>query len=447
MQINRQLIEKYNKAVPRYTSYPPANFFKEDFSSVNYIEALTASNGTSPSNISVYIHIPFCKKLCFYCGCNSCPMAKDQDVREYIEALKQEINLIIPLLDGGRKISQIHYGGGTPNAIKVEYLQEINQLFFDTFSFTEKPEIAIECHPAYLDELYIKGLEKAGFNRFSLGIQDFKTDVLKAVNRDPSGLPLANLTTMLRDVNNAGLNFDFIYGLPYQTKETFLDTIHQAIELSPDRLVTFSYAHVPWINKAQLALEKKGLPNGEQKIDMTETAYNFLETVGYKSIGMDHYVRSTDELFLAQNQQKLHRNFQGYCTRETTGQVYAFGVSGISQLTGYYAQNTKSTEDYIASIKAKTLPVIKGYRLSDNELVIKDIITHFMCNKSIRLSEVQKIHSDARVHLDEFVTDGIITINNDIIKITENGLPFIRNVAATFDPLLKNSNKTFSKAV
>jgi oxygen-independent coproporphyrinogen-3 oxidase len=447
MKINRQLIEKYNKPIPRYTSYPPANFFSEQFTSDDYLQAIKASNNHDPSNISIYIHIPFCKKMCFYCGCNSCPMAKEKEVDDYIKALKEEIKLVLPHIHNSRKISQIHLGGGTPNSISVGYLQEINELLMHSFSLTDKPEIAIECHPGYLDEAYINGLRKAGFNRFSLGIQDFSRKVLKAVNREPSILPMAELTSLLREVNHAGINFDFIYGLPYQSKESFVQTIHEAILLEPDRLVTFSYAHVPWVNKAQLVLERKGLPTAEQKIDMTEAAFNVLESNGYRSIGMDHYVRETDDLFVAQEQNKLHRNFQGYCTRETTGQVYAFGVSGISQLHGYYFQNTKSIKAYTESIKSKKLPVIKGYQLTDRELLIKNTITRFMCNKQLHLSSItDSIPVDNKI-LQTFVDEGILTIENNILRITENGLPFIRNVAAVFDPLLRNSAKTFSKAV
>jgi oxygen-independent coproporphyrinogen-3 oxidase len=385
-------------------------------------------------------------------------MAKKEDVHQYIQALKKEIKLVIPLLEKNRKISQIHYGGGTPNSIPVNYINEINQLFFDSFEVIDNPEIAIECHPAYLNRDYVDKLKKAGFTRFSLGIQDFDRNVLKAMNRDPSMLPLGELTGLIREGENTSVNFDFIYGLPYQTKSSFLKTISKAIEIKPERLVTFSYAHVPWINKAQLVLEKKGLPIGEEKIDMTESAYNLLEENGYKSIGMDHYVLKSDALYSAQQSENLHRNFQGYCTRETTGQVYAFGVSGISQLSNGYAQNTKSVPQYIEAINSGSFTTIKGYQLTSNESIIKDFLTHFMCNKGINwstmadrlnicISDLKKALMYNNTSLVEFQNDGIVLVDEDSIKITEDGLPFIRNVAASFDPLLKNTNRTFSKAV
>lgn len=457
MKINRQLIQKYNTPVPRYTSYPPANFFAE-MKGNTLLQHIEASNSRSPENISIYIHIPFCKRLCYYCGCNSCPMAKADEVKAYIEALKTEIALVIPKLDKSRKISQIHYGGGTPNAIQVEYLQEINQLFFDNFSFIDTAEIAIECHPAYLDETYIDGLKKAGFNRYSLGIQDFNLDVLKASNRTPSKLPIGELAKILRTDGKASVNFDFIYGLPLQTKETFLETINTAIELQPDRLVTFSYAHVPWVNSNMRKLEEIGLPGGEEKIDMTEAAYNLLEKSGYRSIGMDHYVREKDELFQSQLSGQLHRNFQGYCTRATTGQVYAFGVSGISQLNAVFAQNTKSIPGYIDTLNSGSLPVIKGYELSDNENIIGQFISHFMCNKNIQWAELESTlgYSAEQIKglviynkekLQQFKEDEVIDFNHESICMLEDGLPFIRNVVASFDPLLQNTNKTFSKSV
>jgi oxygen-independent coproporphyrinogen-3 oxidase len=458
MNINRQLIRKYNQPVPRYTSYPPANFFSDNFGTEDYLKAIEVSNNDGISNISLYVHIPFCKKMCYYCGCNSCPIASNKNVPEYIDALKKEINMLLPLLDSKRMISQVHYGGGTPNAIPVKYLEEINQLFFSKFELTKNAEIAIECHPAYLDEDYIEGLKRARFNRFSLGLQDFNLEVLNAVNREPSKMPLDKLVSLLRYDESVAVNFDFIYGLPKQTKSSFIETIKKAISYKPDRLVTFSYAHVPWVNKAQTLLEKIGLPDEQEKIDMTESAYNLLEENGYKSIGMDHYVLETDVMYKAQQSGNLHRNFQGYCTRETTGQVYAFGVSGISQLDNSYIQNTKSISEYISGINNGDFAVTRGYSLSKNDSVIRRVIAQFMCNKKINwknLAESLNITSDElrsiinydNQALQQFESDQIIELSDETIQITDNGLPFIRNVAASFDPLIKDTNKTFSKSI
>ncbi len=456
---NRELLEKYNYPVPRYTSYPPANFFTEEFGPADYLKAVDDSNQWNPENISIYIHIPFCLKMCYFCGCNSYALRKEDVVEAYHKALLQEIRMVTSRLDKNRKVSQIHYGGGTPNAIPVEYLQEINELLFSTFQFIPEPEIAIEVNPAYLTYEQMTGLKKAGFNRFSLGIQDFNHEVLDAVNRDQAALPVKDIISFLKqDSPNMAVNLDFIYGLPKQTAANFSETIKKAIELRPDRLVTFSYAHVPWVSKIQKKLEKEGLPAGDEKIKMFEAAYSLLTQNGYEAIGLDHYANINDELTQARINKQLHRNFQGYCTRRTTGQVYAFGVTGISQLEGVYAQNTKSIDEYIATINKGELTTIKGYALTPEQIVVREVITELMCNEQIiwadlgmilgMTSDEVKSHTTYNVELlQQFANDGIITLSEEKIQITGDGQLFIRNVAASFDPLTKAGQTNFSKPV
>jgi oxygen-independent coproporphyrinogen-3 oxidase len=302
-------------------------------------------------------------------------------------------------------------------------------------------------------------LKKAGFNRFSLGIQDFDTEVLDAVNRDKPGMPVEDIIAFLKeDSPNMAVNLDFIYGLPKQTAGNFADTIRQAIELKPDRLVTFSYAHVPWVSKIQKKLEKEGLPAADEKIKMYEAAYSLLTQNGYDAIGMDHYANAGDELTVARNNKQLHRNFQGYCTRRTTGQVYAFGVTGISQLEGIYAQNTKSIDEYITKINKGELTTIKGYSLTPQQVVVREVITELMCNEqivwrhlgeilSMTAEEVKKQTTYNSQILQHFESDGIITLSDDKIQITSDGQLFIRNVAASFDPLTQDGQTNFSKPV
>lgn len=456
--MHENIIKKYNTPVPRYTSYPPANYFEDTFSADDYLEAVKHSNDWEPKPVSLYFHIPFCRKMCFYCGCNSCPLPDIQTVKEYFDALSNELLQVTGLIDKKRKVSQVHLGGGTPNSVPSGYLVRLMDLLYKNLSFDPSPETAIECNPACLDIPYLQQLLEAGFNRFSFGIQDFSEKVLKGVNRDPSSVPVKELVSFLRSEKpSVRINLDFIYGLPGQTADSFTESIQKAIDVNPDRLVTFSYAHVPWVNKAQEKLEKKGLPDSEEKSAMYSRASDLLAGNGYKPIGLDHFVQEKDELYQALQSGRLHRNFQGYCTRETTGQVYAFGVSAISQLQRVYAQNTKSTGEYIASVAKGSIPVRKGYVLNDAEIIIREVITELMCNKRISWAGIAKrfdtgvyeiketVGYNERV-LNQFKEDGIIDLTDDSVEITGEGSLFIRNVAASFDPLMSATSNKFSRS-
>ncbi|WP_455641310.1 oxygen-independent coproporphyrinogen III oxidase [Parabacteroides sp.] len=453
----QDLLQKYNVPVPRYTSYPPANYFADTFTNKDYEAAIEASNSAQPGHISFYVHIPFCRHLCHYCGCNSFAMMKPEVVERYISAIHQEIDRVKERLAPGRKISQIHYGGGSPTAMPVHYLKELNEHLLSDFDTIEQPEIAIECHPGYLDETYWQSLTEAGFNRFSLGVQDFNEKVLKTVNRRPALLPVETIFGILRE-KGARINMDFIYGLPFQTADSFSETIARAASLRPDRLVTFSYAHVPWVNKQQLILEKAGLPAGEEKSRMYQNAKELLNAAGYQTIGMDHFVLENDELYTAMRNGRLHRNFQGYCTRRTTGQVYAFGVTGISQLSSAYTQNSKDIHQYIERIESGTFAISKGYALNRDEQITREVIETLMCNYSLdwkeladRLSlsvdEVKAATAYNDDRLREFAEDGIIEYDSEQIRITPEGNLFVRNVAASLDKLMLHSDKSFSKPV
>lgn len=453
----QDLLQKYNVPVPRYTSYPPANYFAETFTNADYEAAIQASNLTQPAHISFYLHIPFCRHLCHYCGCNSFPMMKPDVVERYISALHTEIDKVKKHLAPQRKISQIHYGGGSPTALPVDYLKELNEHLLDGFEPIEQPEIAIECHPGYLDEAYWLSLTEAGFNRFSLGVQDFNEKVLKTVNRRPSLLPIETIVQLLRE-KGARINMDFIYGLPFQTAESIAETITRAATMQPDRLVTFSYAHVPWVNKQQLILEKAGLPASEEKSRMYSAAQDILNAAGYKTIGMDHFVLENDELYAAMLNGRLHRNFQGYCTRRTTGQVYAFGATGISQLSTAYSQNSKDINQYIERIESGTFAISKGYELTRHEQITREAIETLMCNYSLdwhelaaRLSlttdEVKAATAYDENRLHDFAADGLISFDSNHIRMTAEGALFVRNVAASLDKLMLHSSKSFSKPV
>lgn len=459
MTKNQYLINKYNQALPRYTSYPPANLFTDEFNAVDYKDAIIASNKKLNTNIAFYVHIPFCQQICYYCGCNATRTNDIHIIDTYFDSLKKEIKNISKLLDKSRKISQIHFGGGTPNSVPAKKIKEIINCLTRDFELLKEAEIAIECHPFYLTYEYIDLLLEAGINRFSIGVQDFNPKVLQAVNRQKSLLPIEKITDYIRKKSpSAGINIDLIYGLPLQNISNFTETIHKTVSIKPNRIVTFSYAHVPWIKKHQLILEKIGLPAPNVKMKLFNTATKILQNAGYKLIGFDHFARKDDELYKALDNKQLHRNFQGYCTLKTTAQVYAFGISGISQLDDAYAQNTKNIKSYTKIVNKGQLATKKGYKINEKQKIIREVINQIMCNKYINWQNLAKrLHKTPELLkntvkynpkiLEELQHDELIIFNDNMLKITTQGDRFIRNIAAVFDTELQTSKHKYSKTV
>jgi len=458
MKLTTQFLEKYNQTGPRYTSYPPATSFKNEFSQADYVQALIQSNSENPKNISIYIHIPFCPQLCFFCGCNTSAFESKAKIRRYIDCVLKEIDTVTGYLDKTRVVTQIHWGGGTPNSINFDYLEEIIAKIKSCFKLSENCEIAIECSPAYLDMEDIDRLSVIGFNRISLGIQDFSNDVLKAINRRPSKHPLEQVVQRIISNKFKGFNFDLVYGLPLQTLESFRVNIEKAIELSPDRIVTFSYAHVPWVNSLQNKIDVTTMPSPEDKLNMLLMAYEMLTTHGYEAIGMDHFAKPTDDLAIAKHKRTIHRNFQGYCTRDTTGQVYAFGSSSITQLWGSYAQNIKNLDHYMEAIEATGLATERGYGMSVEETVIREVINEIMCNghldfeelaERLKMSpdEIKRIIAYDPSRFESFEQDGLLNVTNGVIQVSVDGMFVVRNIAMLFDPFLNTQSSHFSKTV
>jgi len=459
MKTDQQILQKYNVPVPRYTSYPTANQFREGMTGESFAQLVKTSNQHEPKHLSFYVHIPFCAKICHYCGCHALRLQNPELVVAYKNALLKEIEQVTALIDPDRKIAQIHFGGGTPNAVEVGFIREIVDALRKRFSTIEAPEIAIECHPGLLDFPYADQLLDIGFNRFSLGIQDFNAEVLKTVNRMPSKMPVEALMEYLRKRNpKVSVNLDFMYGLPGQTVESFRETIRQAVRIAPDRLVTFSYAHVPWLKKHQQILERAGLPAAEEKTEMFLASRGILTESGYIPIGLDHYVRPGDELHHALQEGQLHRNFQGYCTRKTTGQVYAFGVSAITQLQFAYLQNVKEVDRYIGLLEQGSFPVEKGLAISREEWLLKETITSLMCSGRLDFRQfaaehgltVEEFIALTEVSFDElaeFAQDGLIEFSDLNLTVTAAGSLFIRNVAAAFDPTYRPQTNRFSTSI
>ncbi|MFZ4400548.1 MAG: oxygen-independent coproporphyrinogen III oxidase [Bacteroidales bacterium] len=459
MQITTEFLDKHNISGPRYTSYPPANFFHTNFTSTDYIEQLKASNKQQPENISLYIHIPFCPQRCHFCGCNTEIGQNKSFVERYIAAIKKEIiNVAVYIERDKRKVTQIHWGGGTPNAIAMKYIDDIMNLIKDQFILDKNAEIAIECSPAYLEFSHIDLLADMGFNRMSLGIQDFREDVLEVVNRQKPKHPVKDVVDYLRTKGFTGINLDFIYGLPLQTVDSLKETIQKAIEIKPDRIVTFSYAHVPWVKEEQMKLEKIGLPEPKEKMEMLINNIQQLQDAGYISIGIDHFAHPDDQLAKAYKGKKLHRNFQGYCTLETTGQVYGFGASSISQLWGAYAQNIKTTLKYMEAIENTGFAIERGYTLDTKQQIVRSVINSIMCNGvlnfeeiatqfKLSVDEIKKIVNYNPEKLRDFEKEEIITISEEGIIISESGHKIARNIAMAFDPDLKQGESIYSKTV
>jgi oxygen-independent coproporphyrinogen III oxidase len=458
MIVSKEFLNKYNVSGPRYTSYPPANFFHTGFTASDYVKELEASNDQAPHNISLYIHIPFCPQRCHFCGCNTVIAQKKSIVERYIDAMKQEITNVSSHLDLNRKVTQIHWGGGTPNSISMHFIKDIMDFIKGIFTFSEHAEIAMECSPAYLEFNHIDQLAAMGFNRLSLGIQDFREDVLNAVNRKGSKHDVKGLVDYLRMKGFSGINLDFIYGLPLQTVQSFSETLEKAVEIRPDRIVTFSYAHVPWVKQAQKQLEIIGLPGPEEKMSMLTGSIAQLEAAGYISIGIDHFVLPDDDLAIAFKNKKLHRNFQGYCTLETTGQVYGFGASSINQLWGAYAQNCKDFPKYIEMIEQTGYAVERGYKLSRNEQVIRAVVNSIMCNGLLIFEEIAAQFKTTEEEIKEiiqfdpskfedFIQDDLMALNKSRIRIHDNGLLFARNIAMALDPALSKGENVYSKTV
>jgi oxygen-independent coproporphyrinogen-3 oxidase len=453
-----EFLIKYNRPGPRYTSYPPATFFTQDYTVEQYKKSLVLSNSEEPQNISIYIHIPFCERLCHFCGCNT-GIAKGKDhIGRYVKALIKEIETVTPYLDTKRPVTQIHWGGGTPNSIPFEFIVEIMDAIKSHYKLHPNAEVAMECSPSHLRFEDIEILGKNSFNRISLGIQDFHREVLDAVNRLPSMIPMNELFPHIRKNGFKSINLDLIYGLPKQNMEIFKDSIRQAMELSPERLVTFSYAHVPWVNKAMERLEKFGLPTTEEKFKLFEMAYQTLTTNGYVPIGLDHYAKPEDDLSIAKRDKKLHRNFQGYCTRETTGQVYAFGASGISQLWNAYSQNIKNYQQYTESIEKTGFAVERGYQLTNEDTICREAINAIMCNGYLNfdemagqfgmsVAELKQVVQYSPAKLAEFIKDGLVSLEGEKIHVSAEGMLIARNIAMAFDPQLDVKQGMYSKTI
>lgn len=440
-EFNANLINKYNVPTPRYTSYPPATELSTEFNQKHFLEGIEKGNKNN-SPLSLYCHIPFCESACYFCGCNVIiTQQKEKAVNPYLEYLFKNIEMITPLVNPQRKAVQLHWGGGTPNYLNMSHVEKLWNKINEHFTFTEDAEISIEINPRYIDRNYILFLRQIGFNRISFGIQDFNPQVQETINRIQPKEMLFNVMSWIREAGFESVNVDLIYGLPYQNLNTFTDTIKQTIKLNPDRIAVFNFAYLPTLIAVQKHLPPDELPNATEKLKMLQMTIENLQNSGYQFIGMDHFAKVDDELAIAQRENKLHRNFQGY-TLKPDSELLAFGLTSISMLNDVYVQNHKRLKDFYKSIDEGKLPIAKGVVLKEEDNILRrEIIMELMCHFKI---DKQIISHKYNLNFDEyfaeeeedlqaFIKDGLLINNSEMIEVTPKGRLLIRNIAYAFD--------------
>jgi oxygen-independent coproporphyrinogen III oxidase len=454
MHLDLDLVRKYNVPGPRYTSYPPATRFTDDTTWRALADELLANNRTE-RDLSLYFHIPFCQSLCWYCGCTTVITTQQGQSATYLNYLRKELAQMAAVLNPKRKVVQLHWGGGTPTFMKPDEIRELGKTIREQFKFAADIEASVEIDPRRITPEHLKALREAGFNRASIGVQDFDPKVQLAVHRVQSREMTENVINELRRLGFESINIDLIYGLPYQTVESFERTLDQVLEINPDRLAVFSYAHVPWIKPSQKILEKE-MPSADTKLKILKLIVEKLTGDGnYVYIGMDHFARRNDELAVAQRNKTLHRNFQGYSTRGGTD-IYSFGMSSISQTQNAYWQNAKELPAYYAALDAGKSPIARGYITTDDDKIRRETIMRIMCDLSINYGEMSR---KLGIHFPEYfareleslcdlVADGLIRRTTLGFEVTTEGRFFIRNIAMRFDAYLpKETERRFSKTI
>ena len=453
-----QLLRKYSVAGPRYTSYPSAPVFSENFRSEDYVAEIVDTNPPGrEAPISVYVHLPYCDTLCYFCGCTMKVTHDMSQITAYNQYLKKEIARIAPLISPSRKVAQLHWGGGTPSYLTAEDIRDLGDFLRSMFTYAADIEAGVEIDPRGLTKDRMEAFRESGFNRVSMGVQDFNPDVQRAVNRIQSEEITRDAVEWSRGLGFQSINIDLIYGLPYQTVDQFAGTVDRVIALSPDRLAVFNYAHVPWLKPHQKVLDDMSLPSPEEKLEIFGMTLEKLTGAGYVNVGMDHFARPDDELAVARRNGTLYRNFQGYSTKSGCD-LYAFGMSAISFLGDVYHQNLKSVGDYFGRLDEGKLPTHAGYRMTRDDVIRREVIMKIMCDNEVMKAGVEEkfgISFDAHftdelAKLEQFTADGLLELKQDRIVISPTGRLIVRNIAMCFDPYLESMRKdkpVFSKTV
>lgn len=456
LKVDLALVQKYNVPGPRYTSYPPATFFTDQVGWPALEEELVLNNQTE-RDLSLYFHIPFCYSLCWYCGCHTVITTQQSQSTLYLDYLKKELGRMAKVLNPKRKVVQMHLGGGSPTFMTADEIRTLGELIHSHFTVAAGAEAGVEIDPRRLTPEHVTALREAGFNRASVGIQDFDPQVQKAVHRIQPREMTEEVIQWIRAGGFQSLNIDLIYGLPYQTVASFDRTLDQVLELAPDRFAVFSYAHVPWVKPAQKILETtSALPTAEVKLQLLKLITEKLTGAGqYVYIGMDHFARTTDELVRAQRNKSLQRNFQGYSTHGEAD-IYSFGISAISQTPNAYWQNIKELPAYYEALDAGKSPAARGCLLTADDKLRRVTIMRLMCDLGLDYAymsrllgiDFPKYFARELGSLEDLATDGLISQTEAGLEVTQTGRLFIRNIAMRFDARLpQQTERRYSRTI
>lgn len=454
--VTPELLQRYDRPGPRYTSYPTAVEFSEDFDPQEYADRLGGLPGEQP--VSLYVHLPFCQHRCTFCGCHVIATPRRDVAARYLEYLEREMEVLVRHLPGRPRLEQYHWGGGTPTYYDPEDLIQLQEAVRARFDVLPDAEVAVEVDPRVTTPDHVKALADLGFNRISMGIQDFTPQVQEAIGRNQSEEETVRLFDNCRARGFASVNVDLIYGLPGQTLSTFERNLAQVIAMRPDRVAVYSYAHVPWVRGHQKRIDMDLLPAPEQKFELFAAAIRAFRGHGYRQIGMDHFALPTDELSKALDERRLHRSFMGY-TVQRTPVMLGLGISSIGDVAGAYVQNAKKLKPYYRALDDSSLPVERGYVLSADDLVRRHVIGELMCNLYLDIGDVERAFgvtfaeyfAEELAQLSEATaTDGLIRLGPEAIEVTELGQLFIRNICMPFDRHLRDKPRqqpTFSRTV
>ncbi len=455
IEFDVSLIKRYDRAGPRYTSYPTALELHEGFGEQDYRKQIEQSNaGGGP--LSLYFHIPFCDTVCYYCACNKIITKNRKHAEPYLTNLHREITLQAQLFDSARTVNQLHWGGGTPTFLTAEQMQQLMAVTGQYFNLRNdgQREYSIEIDPRAVDSKTIPLLRELGFNRLSLGVQDFDSDVQKAVNRIQSEQQTFTVLNAAREYGFASISIDLIYGLPLQTVASFSKTLDKILEVKPDRLSIFNYAHLPARFKTQRQIKDDDLPDSKTKLEILQMVILRLQEQGYVYIGMDHFARPDDELAVSQRKNKLYRNFQGYSTHSDCDLV-GLGITSIGRVADSYIQNVKDLEPYSLRVSQNHLPVFKGLVLTADDKLRRSVISQLICHFELNFSDIeQQFKIDFKQHfsseLDALLAmqdDGLVELSSEKIKVLPVGRLLIRNVCMVFDRYLSQKQPQFSKVI